>query len=164
MATAISLAEHFARFAQGVIGHDASITTAHGPQPLRYADWTASGRAYAPLEERLLRDIGPYIANTHTETSFTGQAMTRAYQRAREIVKQHVHAGRGLADGDGVGDVGLGVRDAGNDAAAEAAEFVSVRKVADHKSADQAACAGDQDFRFAGHARSPDTLTAKICH
>ena len=104
MATAISLAEHFARFAQGVIGHDASITTAHGPQPLRYADWTASGRAYAPLEERLLRDIGPYIANTHTETSFTGQAMTRAYQRAREIVKQHVHAGPGdvlLATGTG---------------------------------------------------------------
>ncbi|MBK6906680.1 MAG: aminotransferase class V-fold PLP-dependent enzyme [Rhodocyclaceae bacterium] len=90
---ALSLAEHFACFARGVVGNSASIPTAHGPQPLRYADWTASGRAYAPLEERLLRDIGPYIANTHTETSFTGQAMTRAYQKARDIVKRHVNAG-----------------------------------------------------------------------
>jgi selenocysteine lyase/cysteine desulfurase len=37
-----------------------------------YADWTASGRLYQPIEEKLLKEIGPYVANTHTETSITG--------------------------------------------------------------------------------------------
>lgn len=79
--------------AQGVVGRDLSISTPNGKRPVIYADWTASGRAYRPLEESLLRDFVPYIANTHTETSFTGHAMTAAYQRAREILKAHVHAG-----------------------------------------------------------------------
>lgn len=58
-----------------------------------YADWTATGRAYAPIEQRLLRDVLPWMANTHTETSATGQAMTLAYQQASDLVKRHVNAG-----------------------------------------------------------------------
>lgn len=82
----------FASIAQGVVGRDLHIPTPYGTLPVTYADWTASGRAYAPLEESLLRDFAPYIANTHTETSFTGHAMTAAYQRARTILKAHVGA------------------------------------------------------------------------
>lgn len=98
------LATHFARFARGIVGNDLSIPTPYGNKQMIYADWTASGRAYAPIEARLSRDIAPYIANTHTETSFTGHAMTAAYQEARARIKRHVNAGPGdvlLATGTG---------------------------------------------------------------
>ena len=97
-------ADHFAQVEQGIVGRDLSIPTPYGPRRVIYADWTASGRAYGPIEQRMLRDFGPYIANTHTETSFTGHAMTAAYQRARALIKQHVNAAPGdvlLATGTG---------------------------------------------------------------
>jgi selenocysteine lyase/cysteine desulfurase len=40
----------------------------------------------------MLNDFGPYVANTHTETSITGSAMTMAYHKARSIIKNHVNA------------------------------------------------------------------------
>lgn len=58
-----------------------------------YADWTASGRAYGPIEKRLQEEIMPLMANTHTETTTSGTAMTRAYEQAKHIIKNHVHAG-----------------------------------------------------------------------
>jgi selenocysteine lyase/cysteine desulfurase len=85
-------AEHFAAVAAGVVGHDLRIPTPYGEKPLLYADWTASGRAYGPIERRMREAVAPWIANTHTETSFTGHVMTAAYQRAREIIKRHVNA------------------------------------------------------------------------
>jgi selenocysteine lyase/cysteine desulfurase len=86
------LADHFQAFAGGIIGRDLEIPGPNGHQRMVYADWTASGRAYGPIEERLRRDFAPCIANTHTETSFSGHAMTLAYQHARQLIKQHVHA------------------------------------------------------------------------
>jgi selenocysteine lyase/cysteine desulfurase len=94
----------FSDYAQGVIGHDLQIATPYGRKRVIYADWTASGRAYGPLEERLLRDVLPYMANTHTETSFTGQVMTQAYAQARAVLKRHVHAN----DGDALIGTGTG--------------------------------------------------------
>ncbi|WP_228011929.1 hypothetical protein [Flavobacterium hungaricum] len=38
----------------------------YGTQKLLYADWIASGRLYFPIEEIMLRKIGPMIANTHS--------------------------------------------------------------------------------------------------
>ena len=32
------------------------------------------------------------VGNTHSESSTTGMAMTRAYQRAQGLLKSHVHA------------------------------------------------------------------------
>lgn len=78
--------------ARGVIGHDLPLRTAHGTRRVIYADWTASGRLYRPIEERLLRDVAPWMANTHTETSATGHAMTVAYHEARSVIRRHVHA------------------------------------------------------------------------
>lgn len=88
--------EYFAPFRRNVIGIEAKIPLpGGGTRPLVYADWIASGRLYRPLENYLLDELGPLVANTHTETTYTGTAMTRAYQEARQIIKDHVHAGPG---------------------------------------------------------------------
>ena len=57
-----------------------------------YADWIASGRLYRPIEEKICNELGPFVANTHTETSTTGATMTLAYHEARKIIKRHVNA------------------------------------------------------------------------
>jgi len=61
--------------------------------PIVYTDWTASGRLYKAIEKKMLEDFGPYVANTHTETTVSGTTMTRAYHQARQIIKKHVNAG-----------------------------------------------------------------------
>jgi selenocysteine lyase/cysteine desulfurase len=83
----------FEEVRKGIVGVGQELKTPYGVKPLIYADWTASGRLYRPIEEKILHEIGPYVANTHTETSFTGATMTHAYHEARQIIKQHVNAG-----------------------------------------------------------------------
>jgi len=87
------LQEYFGPFRKNVIGIDQTIDTPFGTKKMVYADWTASGRAYGPIEERLQHHILPLLANTHTETTASGTAMTRAYEQAKHIIKQHVNAG-----------------------------------------------------------------------
>ncbi|MEM9672845.1 MAG: aminotransferase class V-fold PLP-dependent enzyme [Cyclobacteriaceae bacterium] len=88
-----SLEEYFTPFRENVVGIQQCFDTPYGKNiPLIYTDWTASGRGYLPIEQRLLHDILPWMANTHTENSTTGTAMTYAYQEARTIIKQHVNA------------------------------------------------------------------------
>ena len=84
---------HFLTFRRWIIGIDASIPTPENkPKKIIYADWTASGRNYLPIEKRIQEEIMPLVANTHTETSATGMAMTYAYHKAQQIIKQHVNA------------------------------------------------------------------------
>lgn len=84
---------YFSKFRKGIIGHNCAISTPiHDSINLLYADWTASGRMYLPIEERLATEIFPYVANTHTDTNYTGSKMTYAYHKAREILKEHVGA------------------------------------------------------------------------
>ena len=87
------LEAHFASFRQQIVGVDATFEGPFGQRPIVYADWTASGRYYGPIERLVANEIGPFIGNTHTESSFTGTIMTRAYHEAREIIKRHVNAG-----------------------------------------------------------------------
>ena len=87
------LQEYFKKFRDNIIGIDKEFETPYGLKKMVYADWTASGRAYRPIEQRLQNDIMPLLANTHTETTVTGTAMTRAYEQAKHIIKQHVNAG-----------------------------------------------------------------------
>ncbi len=89
----MSSQSYFEPFRLRTIGHDATITTALGTLPLIYADWTASGRLYRDIEHTLSEEIGPYVANTHSESSTTGRLMTRAYHHALDIVRRHVGAG-----------------------------------------------------------------------
>jgi selenocysteine lyase/cysteine desulfurase len=84
---------HFERFRAQIIGIDQTFTTPYGEQPIVYADWTASGRLYGPIEATMAHTVGPFIGNTHTESSVTGTRMTQAYERARGIIKRHVNAG-----------------------------------------------------------------------
>ncbi|RFC53403.1 aminotransferase class V-fold PLP-dependent enzyme [Brumimicrobium aurantiacum] len=86
---------HFLKFRTGIIGINSKIsTTYHEEIPLIYADWTASGRMYFPIEQRLSEEFYPYVANTHTDTNYTGSMMTYAYHKAQEKIKQHVGAGK----------------------------------------------------------------------
>jgi selenocysteine lyase/cysteine desulfurase len=88
----INLEAYFQQFRKNIIGIDAYFESPYGKKKIIYADWTASGRLYRPIEEKILNKIGPFVANTHTETSITGSAMTHAYHDARAIIKEHVNA------------------------------------------------------------------------
>lgn len=88
-----SLEQHFEYFRKNTIGNDLVFNSPYGPQQLVYADWIASGRLYKPIEDRIVDIIGPYVANTHTETSETGTMMTKAYHYAHKLIKKHVNAG-----------------------------------------------------------------------
>lgn len=86
---------YFSNFRKHIIGIDSTIETPyHKKKPLIYADWTASGRNYKVIEERLQNEIMPFVANTHTETNSTGMAMTYAYHKAKSIIKAHVNASK----------------------------------------------------------------------
>jgi len=88
------LEKYFQKYRKNVIGIDQEFETAYGKQKIIYADWTASGRLYKPIEEKLMNSIAPFVGNTHTETSVTGSSMTRAYHEALHIIKKHVGAGK----------------------------------------------------------------------
>jgi len=87
-----SLENYFNEFRKHIIGVDQSFESPYGEKKIIYTDWTASGRLYRPIEEKLINQFGPFVANTHTETSITGSAMTQAYHKARDIIKKHVNA------------------------------------------------------------------------
>ena len=48
---------------------------------------------YQPIEDKISKIFGPFVGNTHTETSETGTRMTYAYHKSHEIIKKHVNAG-----------------------------------------------------------------------
>jgi len=86
------LESHFSSFKKHIIGEDFAYPTVYGIQKLLYADWTASGRLYRKIEDNLVDIIGPYVANTHTESNITGTYITNAYHEAKSMIKNHVHA------------------------------------------------------------------------
>lgn len=84
---------YFNKFREGIIGINQTMTGIEGKvMPILYADWTASGRNYLPIEKRFQEIVMPFVANTHTETSTTGTAMTHAYHEAQKLIKKHVNA------------------------------------------------------------------------
>ena len=88
----MSLEAYFAPFRANIIGINQDFESPYGRQRILYADWTASGRMFGPIEKMLSEEIAPFVGNTHTETSVTGTTMTRAYHEALHIIKDHVHA------------------------------------------------------------------------
>jgi selenocysteine lyase/cysteine desulfurase len=84
----INLEEYFRPFRENIIGENLEY---YGNKML-YADWTASGRLYAPIEDFMTNNVGPLVANTHSEASYSGCAMTKLYHEAQASIKQHVNA------------------------------------------------------------------------
>lgn len=82
----------FSPYRNQIIGIDQTFTTPDGEKRLIYADWTASGRLYRPIEEYIVYRLGPFVANPHTQTTVSGTRMTEAYHQAQQIIKHHVHA------------------------------------------------------------------------
>ena len=87
------LEQYFEPIRRRIVGIDQTFRSPCGEQRIVYADWTASGRLYAPIERHLLETFGPFVANTHSEASTTGATMTQAYHQAHVILKRHVNAG-----------------------------------------------------------------------
>ncbi|HKJ41167.1 MAG TPA: aminotransferase class V-fold PLP-dependent enzyme [Sunxiuqinia sp.] len=88
-----TLENYFKPFRDNIVGIDKTFDGPFGKKKIIYGDWIASGRLYRPIEEKLLQQFGPYVANTHSETSETGALMTKAYQLSHQLIKQHVNAG-----------------------------------------------------------------------
>jgi selenocysteine lyase/cysteine desulfurase len=88
----ISLEEYFSPFRQNIVGCEQFFESPFGRKRILYADWTASGRAYGPIETRLLDEILPFFGNTHTGTSMTGRMMSSAYGQAKAVVREHINA------------------------------------------------------------------------
>jgi len=86
------LEKYFEKYRKEIVGIDAEIHTPFGTRKLVYADWIASGRLYRPIEDVISREIGPVVGNTHSESTYTGKAMTDAYHYAQKVVKHHVNA------------------------------------------------------------------------
>jgi len=84
--------ELFNEFRKNIVGCNNEFKTPYGVKKLVYADWTASGRLYKPIEEKLSNEFGSLIGNTHTETNVTGSSMTLSYLKAKQIIKKHVNA------------------------------------------------------------------------
>lgn len=103
--TKSSLEQYFDKFRKNIIGVNQEFESPYGTKKMVYTDWTASGRLYRPIEEKIINEFGPFVANTHTETTVSGTAMTNAYHEARHIIKHHVNAGADdilITDGTGM--------------------------------------------------------------
>src|SRR4051812_35627159 len=87
-----NLEEYFQSFRTHVIGIDQEFDSPFGQKKIIYADWTASGRLYQPIEQKISEVFGPFMANTHTESNVTSLMMTGIYKQSKKIIKDHVNA------------------------------------------------------------------------
>lgn len=83
---------YFDKFRKKIIGYDTKFISPFGEKRIYYTDWTASGRLYKDIEDKLNYEIAQYVGNTHTESNVTGTMMTNAYHSAQRFIKKHVNA------------------------------------------------------------------------
>ncbi len=77
-----------------VIGAGTVLPGPGGDLPLRYFDFIASGRFHRDVEDELNERVLPFMANTHTESSFTGHFVTERYEAALRKIGAYVGATR----------------------------------------------------------------------
>ena len=104
----MQLQNYFEKFRANTIGYNQVFKTYYGNVKMVYADWIASGRLYGPIENRIVNNFGPFVGNTHSESSETGMLMTQAYHFAQQRIKEHVKADNNdviITTGSGMTDV-----------------------------------------------------------
>lgn len=75
-----------------VVGNDLLFDTPFGERHLLYADYTASGRGFQKIEEKIW-NIEKSYANTHTEDDYSGKYLTQLLHQAESKIKELVNAG-----------------------------------------------------------------------
>ena len=83
-----------AQLRDSLVGAGAELQTPFGTRPLLYADYTASGRAVAQIEN-VIAGLAADYANPHSEDSATGRASNAWMREADRIIKAAVNAGPG---------------------------------------------------------------------
>ena len=81
-----------AKLRDSVIGDGMKIPGLFKDVSLVYADYVASGRALAPVEDYIRDHVLPYYANSHTEASYCGAYMTRLRAEARAEISRLTNA------------------------------------------------------------------------
>ncbi|MGH1543018.1 MAG: aminotransferase class V-fold PLP-dependent enzyme [Arenicella sp.] len=82
----------YQKIRQHLIGENQTMNTPFGMKPIVYADYTASGRSLAFIEDFIRSKVLPYYANTHTESSFTGRQTSALREQSRQIIRQAIGA------------------------------------------------------------------------
>src|SRR4030095_12661072 len=62
-----TLENFFSSFRKNIVGGHKIFDSPFGKKQIIYADWTASGRAYQPIEAYIQKEIMPFVGNTQTE-------------------------------------------------------------------------------------------------
>jgi selenocysteine lyase/cysteine desulfurase len=75
-----------------ILGEDQFFSSPFGERKITYADYTASGRAVATVENFVRDVVLPRYANTHTTTSVTGHQTSLFRHEAKMLVKRLVNA------------------------------------------------------------------------
>ena len=75
-----------------IVGNDLLFDTPFGERHLLYADYTASGRGFQKIEEKIW-NIEKSYANTHTEDDYSGKYLTQLLHQAETKIKELVNAG-----------------------------------------------------------------------